>query len=251
MALEKKPEANADDEQKFIVNNRKEILRILRSLAQDMAAVSAVFGSGKDILLTAVLDIDAEANLIYLDTNANNLFNAPLLASKRTIFVCLRDGVRIQWVSTEVRMDEFEGREAFSTPIPETLRYVQKRSVFRIETPRINPVKCTIPINQGQIIEVPLVDICAEGVGIVLPDVNIPEIEKGAMFQDCSLHLPEIGIVPLNLVVMGIWEITLKNNAKSRRAGLGFVDTKSGIQSRIQRYINTLQRNRITNQTEH
>jgi flagellar brake protein len=250
MAQETKFETNSDDDKKFIVNNRKEILRILRGLAQDMATVSAVFSAGKDILLTAVVAVDPESDVIYLDTNSNNIYNDPLIRSKRTIFVSVRDGARIQWISTEVGMAEYDGREAFRVPIPETLRHVQKRGLFRIETPRISPVMCTIPLTPEVAIKVPLVDICAEGIGVTLPENAADEIEKGATFENCSLDLPEVGIVPVNLVVTGVWEITLKNGAKSRRAGFGFVDAKSATQSRVQRYINVLQRNRITNKTE-
>ncbi|OIQ88731.1 flagellar brake protein YcgR [mine drainage metagenome] len=250
MAQETKLETNSDDDKKFIVNNRKEILRILRGLAQDMATVSAVFSAGKDILLTAVVAVDPESNVIYLDTNSNNIYNDPLIRSKRTIFVSVRDGARIQWISTEVGMAEYDGREAFRVPIPETLRHVQKRGLFRIETPRINPVMCKIPLAPEVVIKVPLVDICAEGIGVTLPENAADGIEKGATFENCSLDLPEVGIVPVNLIVTGVWEITLKNGAKSRRAGFGFVDAKSATQSRVQRYINVLQRNRITNKTE-
>lgn len=237
---------NTDDAEKFIVKSRTEIVRVLRKLAHEMDIVSAVFRAGNDVLITAVLDVDPDANIIYLDTNASDEYNKRLLASKRTIFVCAKDGVKVQWLSTAVDMGEFEGREAFRVAIPETLKHVQKRGLFRIETPVIDPVICRIQVSEENSIEVPLVDICAEGIGVILPDLPVEEIQKGAVFENCSLDLPEVGVVPVTLIVMGIWKTTLKNGGVSQRAGLEFVDLRSGFQSRVQRYINLLQRSRIT-----
>ncbi len=246
MAEEKKHEIDTDDAEKFIVKSRVEILRILRKLAHEMDIVSAVFHGGKDVLITAVLGIDPEVDVIYLDTNASSVYNDPLLSSKRTIFVCAKDGVKVQWISTEVEMVEYQGREAFRVAIPETLKHVQKRGLFRIDTPVIDPVMCKIQIEEENSVQVPLVDICAEGIGVILPEPPVEEIQKGAIFENCALILPEIGVVPVTLIVMGVWKATLKNWEVSHRAGLEFVDIRSGIQSRVQRYINLLQRNRMT-----
>jgi len=244
MAQGTKNSAASDDDKKFTVNDRTEIIRILRGLARDLHTLSAVFHAGQDILLTAVLGVDPKENAVYLDTNTNQALNRRLLSSKRTIFVSNVDGVKVQWVSTEVDMGAFEGREAFRVAIPETLQRVQRRGLFRINTPLINPVMCKIPA-AGQVVEVALVDICGEGIGVVLPTPPVPEIERGAQFEGCTIDFPDIGVVQVTLFVQSVWEVALKNGMTSRRAGLEFVDMRSGTQSRVQRYINMLQRNRI------
>lgn len=245
MAQEVKNNALSDDDRKFTVNNRVEIVRILRGLAHERHTLSAIYRGGDDVLLTAVLDIDPKENVVFLDTNASKVNNNRLLTSKRTIFVSNVDGVKVQWISTEISMGEFEGLPAFRIPIPETLQRVQRRGLFRINTPMVNPLICNIPIAEDQEAEVALVDICAEGIGVVLPDPPIPEIDRGAQFENCTIHLPDLGTIKLTLFVQSVWEVTLKNGSISRRAGLEFIEPHSSIQSKVQRYINALQRARI------
>ena len=246
LLLDAKEAMNSDDAENFSVNNRELIVRIFRKLADKMDPVSAVLRDGSDVLITAVLDVNPDANAVYLDTNVSSAYNDRLLLSKRTIFVCAKEGVKVQWLSTEVDMVEYKGHEAFRIAIPETLQHIQKRRLFRIETPVINPLTCRMPISGNSTVELPLVDLCAEGFGAILPDPPVPEIKKGAIFKNCSIGLPEIGEVQVTLVVMGVWKTTLKNGVVSHRAGLEFLDIRSGIQSKVQRYINRLQRSRIT-----
>ena len=247
MTQESKNNVHSDDDKKFTVTDHTEIIRILRGLARGLDTVSAIYHGGSDIMLTAVLDIDPQQNIVYLDTNVSEATNNRLRASKRTIFVSVTDGVKVQWVSTEINFTEFEGRGAFSIAIPETLQRVQRRGLFRINTPLINPLMCKIQITENLTVDVALVDICAEGIGILLPDPLVTELERGARFEQCSINFPEIGVVPMTLIVQSVWEITLKNGSLSRRAGLEFADMRSSSQSKVQRYINTLQRIRINN----
>lgn len=236
----------ADDDKRFTVTDRKEMVRTFRGLAKDMINISAIYHGGHDMLLTAVIDVDPEKGVVYLDTNASELNNQRLRASKRTHFVTMIDGAKIQWATDSIQMDEYDGRPAFRIAIPETMQRIQRRGVFRIKTPIANPLVCKIPLPENKQATVTLADICAEGIGVVLPDEGIPEIVRGAQFENCTIDFPEIGVIAMTMTVQSTWEITLRNGSISHRAGLAFTDMRSGIQSRVQRYINNLQRARIT-----
>ena len=88
----------------------------------------------------------------------------------------------------------------------------------------------------------PLVDICAEGIGVILPSGPEPEFEKYAEFKKCTLEHEDLGVVEVDLVFKTFWEVTLVNGTKSQRAGLEFDDIPTRIQSIIQRYVYKLER---------
>lgn len=234
--------ASIDDED-FTVADRDEIVRLLSGLARNKVTLSAVFNSGKDILLTAVLEVDAAQDTILLDTSANSMSNEQLLHSQRTIFHSFSEGVKIQWVSSSIGSASYEGNKAFRITIPEKMQRIQRRGFYRVNTPIINPLLCQVTLAPDRVVDLVLVDICAEGIGVILPGDTV--LERGAQFADCKLHLPEIGTVEVALFVRSTWEVVLKNGSKSPRAGLEFAAIRPATQARIQRYINKLERSRI------
>ena len=232
----------SDDHEDFTVSDRDALISVLQGLARKNVVLSGAFNSGADLLLTAVLDVDPKENVVYLDVNANEERNQLFLQSKRVIFFSFFDGVKVQWASTAIESGEYEGRKAFLISIPEKLQRVQRRGAFRINTPITNPAICTIPLASGEEVTLPLVDICVEGIGVILPSTPVPEIQKYAEFKKCRIEHEDLGVVEATLVVQSIWEVTLKNGSKSPRAGLEFVDIRAGTQSVIQRYVYKLER---------
>lgn len=240
------------DDTRYLVHNRLEIVRVLRGLAQRRDLVSAFFNAGNELLLTSVLEVDPDNNTLFLDFSGNQTVNNRILASEKIIFVSSLDGVKIQWVSTHIDADSFEGGDAFRVAVPDQLLRLQRREYYRLTTPIIRPLICKIPLADEQVIDVALVDISAGGIGVIISQpANTPPFEKGALFPNCKIELPGIGLVEVTLRVQSTWEITLKNGNKSLRAGCEFVDMRSGMQSMIQRYIIKLERERIANAPGH
>jgi len=243
MDIDKKDSADDDD---FTVYNRDDIVGILRGLARNASTLSATFNHGTEVLLTQVLAVDIQADTIYLDTNANADSNARLLLSDRTFFVSINANATVKWTSAHVHEGMFEERKAFQVALPETLRRIQRRGVYRVATPITHPVMCRMPINDKHEVNAALVDICVEGVGVILPAPDDPAIKRGAQFPNCTITLPNVGVVTVTLAVQAIWEIPLTNGQKSRRAGLEFVSIQPGVQSLVQRYVNKLDCERIS-----
>jgi c-di-GMP-binding flagellar brake protein YcgR len=239
--------AALEDDEQFMVYNRREVAGILRDLAKQRDMLSAVFHHGKDMVLTAVVDIDFDSDAVYLDYGPDEDSNRNLLSSERTIFVTVAGGVKVQWLSSSISSVKFKGSDAFKIAIPEKLQRVQRREFYRLPTPIAKPLICKIPVSADKLLEVPLVDISTGGIGVILPDPPDPAIVKGAEFQRCTLDFPEFGTAELVLRVHGVWAVTLKNDSTSQRAGLAFVNPRAGTQSLIQRYMIKLERERIAN----
>lgn len=237
--------ASTPDDSRFLLHSKLEIVRALRGLATHNEMVSAFFNSGNELLLTSVLNVDPDGGTVLLDYGSNEVFNQHILQSEKIIFVTSLDNVKIQWVSTSIVKDTYEGRDAFRITLPEQMLRLQRREYYRLTTPVINPLKCKISTNQGLTVEVALADISAGGIGVIISQPLGVVFEVGAVFPGCRVELPGMGTAEFTLMIQNTWEITMKNGNKSLRAGCQFVDMRPGIQALIQRYIIKLERERI------
>lgn len=235
------------DNSRFLVHNRQEILRILRGLTHRNEMVSAFFNGGKDLLLTSVIDVDASRDAVILDYGSHEVLNKRILASEKIIFVTSLDSVKVQFVAHHIDPTMFEGGSAFRIPLPEQVLQLQRREYYRLTTPIVNPLKCQVPLGDGHLVEVPLADIGAGGIGIIIGNPPGVALTAGEMFPGCRINLPGIGMLEATLRIQGTFEVTLKNGSKILRSGCQFVDLRPAMQSLIQRYIIKLERERIAN----
>lgn len=238
--------AASTDDTRFLVTNRIEIVRILRGLAQRNEMVSAFFNAGSDLLLTAVLDVSSEKNAVVLDCGANEAFNQRILKAEKIIFITALDRVKIQFVSHRIESSIFERKPAFLIPLPEQVLQLQRREYYRLTTPILNPLKCIVTLDDGQVQEFPMVDISAGGIGMIIGNPPEGPLKVGSVYPGCRIDLPGIGMLELTLSVQSLFEVTLKNGSKSFRSGCQFVNLRPSMEALIQRYIIKLERERIT-----
>lgn len=236
-------DASEDEISKFAVSWKKEIVFILRAVMEKGELVSAYFNRGESFLLTSVVGVDPDRGAVYLDFGANEAMNRKILESDKIIFVSTHEKVKIQFNATRIEKVLFEGRDSFKIPLPETLIKLQRREYFRVTTPIINPLKCIVPMPDNRKIEVAIVDISIGGIGIILPPAD-PSIEPGMIFQGCHLILPDIGNIVATMEIRNVFEVTLRNGLKTKRAGCQFIDLTANMQSMIQRYIIKVERDR-------
>ncbi|HEY3327179.1 MAG TPA: flagellar brake protein [Novimethylophilus sp.] len=243
--------SSTPDDSRFLVHSNLEIVRTFRGLISRNEMVSAFFNAGNELLLTSVLAVDPDANTVMLDYGSNPAVNQRILKSEKIIFVTTLDSVKVQWVSSHIESDAFEGRDAFRIAIPQQILRLQRREYYRLTTPVINPLKCKIPTAEGMTVDITIADISAGGIGIVIAQPLGVAFEVGATFPGCRVELPGVGTAEFTLAIQSTWEVTMKNGNKSLRAGCQFVDMRPGIQALIQRYIIKLERERIANAPGH
>ncbi|MCG2586873.1 flagellar brake protein [Massilia sp. TS11] len=235
----------SDNDEEFSVYDEDVIAMNLLNLAKRATPLNATFNGGSDVLVTVVLDVDRRAGQMYLDINANDMFNQQLLASRRVMYHALHDGVKLLWHGNSVVMDDYEGQRAFRIPLPDRLQRIQRRGAYRVKTPITNPVLCKIQIDATREVTMPLFDICVEGVGVVVPQPVDPAIQKMVLFKNCKLSHEELGEVEVTVLVKALWEVTRHNGTKVQHAGLEFVNIPLQRQTQIQRFVHKLERQMI------
>lgn len=234
------------DNSRFLVENSLEIIRILRSLAQRNAMISAFFNAGKDSLLTSVLLVLPEQNKVMLDCNVNEEMNQRMLLADKIIFASSLDRIKIQFVAHHIERETFEARPAFSIPIPEQVLQLQRRDHFRLSVPVAQPVKCTLPVDHNLAYQLPIDDMSLGGLGVTIGELPDIQFEPGSIYPGCRIELPGTGVIEVSLRIQSISEVTLKNGKKSLRCGAQFINLHPSMESSIQRYLFRLEREHIS-----
>ena len=235
--------ADEGDAGSFTVSWKKEIVCILRAVMEKTELVSAYFNRGESFILTSIIDIDPDEELVFLDLGANEALNEKILDSGKIIFVTAQEKVKVQFVTNWIEKTRLEGRDVFRTEIPKSLIKLQRREYYRVTTPVVNPLKCIVLMDDKCKIEMVVADISIGGVGVVLPPADAV-VEPGMIFNGCNLVLPEIGNIVATMEIRNVFEVTLRNGLKTKRAGCQFINLSANMQSMIQRYIIKVERDR-------
>lgn len=231
----------AADNSNYIIHSRVEILYILRAIQHKNELVTAYFNQGNDFILTSIIEVNNDS--LILDYSTSEILNQRAAASDRIILVTTQDRVKVRFVVDGVEQIEHLGRPAFRAMIPSELLKLQRREYYRLSTPMVNPITCSLTRPDNSRIDLIIADISLGGIAITNYQHQIM-LEIGDKFADCHIVLPDIGTLTTGLEIRNEHEVTLKNGVKSHRAGCMFIDMPSRQQNTIQRYIIKLDRER-------
>ncbi len=234
------------DESKYLVRSRLEIAAILGQLSRSGRMITAYFSNGNDFILTAIIAVRPEQDEIIIDCGADAGANQRVLQAGKITFVAVHEQIKIQFVIDALRKTRFDGRDAFSMPLPSALLRLQRREYFRVPTPLTRPLKCLIgpqtpPVHAPA--EVTIVDISCGGIAIIASSDPV-DIEAGTCFRGCRITLPDTGEVTTDILVRSTFEVTLKNGLRQKHAGCEFLEISERNRALIQRYINNMERKR-------
>ncbi|MHB1300482.1 MAG: flagellar brake protein [Burkholderiales bacterium] len=235
------PTSVPEDSEHYL-HSKTEIVSILKDIQESRVPAALFYGGGQS-MMTAVLKVSAVKDLIYLDCNINEELNEQVEASRKLIFVSNLRSVKVQFTIPRIEITQWNDEPAFVIKLPKAIVRLQRREFYRIPTPTLDPVICTIPLPDGSSIKATVADISAGGIGIM----GAPEemrLEPMMSYENCQLALPGSEAVLVNLQAREIFNITLKNNVEKKRAGMEFLKMSNHTQSIIQRYIMKLEMER-------
>jgi len=237
----------------YRVFSRREIISLLRSIRDRNQLVSMMISGGAEAVVTSVLDIDEEQNLVVVDCAPSNMLNEKILSSKRINFETVLDQIRILFHTEEIDRCTYDGLPALCFPIPESLIRLQRREFYRVATPVANPVRCMIPVpdEDGEnivIVTTTLQNISAGGIAIV-DEKKLLDNTIGVVYKDCKLDLPGAPPITITLQIRNSQDLTLTSGKAIRRIGCMFVNLPQAQLASVQRYITKLERERNARMT--
>ena len=224
----------------FSIHSKKEIQFVLKSLARQGGQVALYYGNRETLVLSTILDVEPYG--LWLDASQNKKQNELIARSKQFYFVGIHQSVKVQFETEIVENDEYDGLDSFFIPLPRTLLRIQRREHFRLGTPAANPLKCSIPIENGQPGEqrsYPIYDISSGGLALSC-DADDSALQEGKIYTDCSISLPD-GMIYITLAVRNIFSFKKPNGDIAVRVGCQFIDLDGQVEIQLQRFITQLQ----------
>jgi len=235
-------ESEADE--RFIVRNPLQIRQLLRSLIEQRALINAHIGGRDQCFPTAVLELDEEEDLLLLD--ASPLESANRAAEADGHLLCF---AQLEKVMVRFRVDGLErvgnGQHmAFRTGLPEEVMHLQRREMYRLETPITDSPHLLLPAADGrrEALSMRVVDISGGGLAVNIPaDIHLFGMQKR---YEAELSIPEGPDLQVSLIACNERQTRLPNGTESTRIGLRFDRLPRGGDSAIQRYIFRIDRQR-------
>lgn len=236
---------SAADDERYQVYSRLEIVSILRSLAAKRELVSVHFGNG-DAMLTLVIAVDSENDQVLLDCCPDPALNARLLAARRLVCESRLAHIPIRFTAEGASATYFQGEPAFAVRLPSAMARIQRREFYRVRVPIAQPVRCEIPaahdgVAGAMLVSARVLDMSCGGLSLTdLPPAASWEL--GTVHQACRLPLPGVGTLVIDLEVVRLTHAPAGPAMRGPHAGVHFVGLNDGNRTRLQRFINELQR---------
>lgn len=240
-AADKKTELfDGGDDERFLLASKAAITNVLIELSKRPDILTAYFNHGKEYILTAVLAVIPERNLLVLDYGADEKLNQRLLACGRAVCVTKHDNISIKFSCDILQRAKFQDRHAFAAALPESLFRQQRREFFRVALPHINAVKCHIPLSDQPEVALTMTDISCGGVGL-LATTHQFNPELGTVLAGCRAELPDSGTLVFDLVVRNNSLVTQNDGSQVRRIGCAFHGLPLDKSAIIQRLVHRMQ----------
>lgn len=227
---------------KHSVTSIREITSVLQHIGEIGAKVALYYGTADEFILTTLLGVDK--NGIWLEQSIDHTHNSNLANSHQLIFVSSLNKVKIQFATGLPHLVNYQHYPAIFIPMPDYLLRIQRREYFRLLTPALNPLKCSIPCKQTplqQAREVTIMDISGGGIALTCAESDT-ELVPGERYENCRIEIPEFGTIVTTIAVKNLAIIAKPQGQNFKRAGCEFVNLESASQILLQRYVMHLQR---------
>lgn len=232
------------DAERFLLRDRRDIVRVLQALIDSRALISAHLMPGGLPCPTALLEVDPDGHVL-IDGNRQEHINQRMLGADYVMCVSQLERVRIQFRLQQLRRVDGEGPVAFSAPLPDSVLELQRRELYRLELVPGPVVTLEVPAPAEDLapLQARVLDISGGGVALAVREEDQSRFPPGAQIESCTLHLPEAGSIPVRLQVAHVSRRQALAGCPVR-VGCRFVGLPRGAESRILQYIFQVERQR-------
>jgi len=230
-----------EKQEKYLIHSQTAIRQVLGEISKKPDLVTAYFNGDEGHLITVVLAVLPERNLLVFDRGPDEAQNRRLLELGQMTCVTRHKEILIRFTVREVKSARYQGQHVFAAPIPEELLRLQRREYFRVHTPVLNPVLCRIPQTAGGSFHLPLTDISVGGTGMLDKSMQF-ESQAGDILKNCVLIYPDNqGQFDVDLQVRSVFATGTEQPNPMLRIGAAFLNLSMDQTAFIQRYIHRLQ----------
>lgn len=233
-----------EDAERYMLHDPREIARVLQSLADAGALISASIVPGGLPCPTALLDVDRDGNVL-IDGNHQETVNQRIASAHYLACVSQLDRVRIQFrLQGLVRVDN-DGRVAFAAAAPESLLKLQRRELYRLQLVPGPVVTVELPAT-GELdapLQVRVLDLSGGGLALSVRDDDRSRFASRRRLEGCQLRLPDTGPLAVDLEVCHLSQHEPLAGG-TLRAGCRFLSLSPHAEKQILQYIFRVERQR-------
>ena len=230
------------EDNKFRVSSKPAIQSILGAVKQRNILVALHFGHNNDYILTSILAINPELQRIVVDFGEAEKLSKIALDTKEVTFVTSQEQSKIQFTCTGIKKIQFEGRNAFSIELPESILHIKKRQYYQITKPSSTKLKCIVPLPNeyhSNSTEIIVHDISCGGITLSEQD-SLVNFECGEVYNNCQIDLPGVGTLNIAIRVKNTYKVTLDNGLICKHAGCEFINSPQEMLEMVRQYISKL-----------
>ena len=226
---------NIENMEHYMLHGRGEIVQKLRQLSKSNSLVTVHF-SGHSIL-TTIVDVLTDRNLLVLDFGADKEANEILVKSERAIVKTDFQGISAQFTIDNIRKARMQGNPSFACPLPESVLWVQRREFYRVKIPMSENVTCELIHGDMHRSEYPVLDISTGGIALFDKN-NELELEPGNVFHNSKLVLGDHDAAFLNLEIRNRIPLNPNEPSQGNRCGCAFLNLSGDFSASLQKFIN-------------
>lgn len=229
-----------ENHERYILHSEGEIRAQLLKLAKKPDIITAYFNGGGNFILTAVLGVVKERNLVVLDVGPDDENTRKAIAADKLICTTKNMGVAVKFTVENLQSAKYQGKPAIAAPLPQSLYRLQRREFFRVQVPRINAPTCEIPLDDGRSTTLKIIDISVGGLCMLVPEGSFqPKLRE--VYENCLIRLPEFGELNLDIEIRNKGTFHTSKNEAIPRVGAAFINLTMQDNLYLQRYIYHLQ----------
>lgn len=225
---------------KYLLRTSREIIPLLKSLAKKPDLITAKIPNSGHMVITAVLDVLPNRNLIILDYGSEESLNQKLLAADRVICTTRHEMVETRFKCSNVNRVKYKGAPAFAAPIPVSVVHLQRREYFRIKPLISHPAYLGLMRDGEVALKIKVIDMSVRGMSLEDREFQL-NVSEGDLIENCKLTLPASPSLKVDLEIRYMTNIDLKEGHTTNRVGGRFINLNQGDEFTLQRFINTVQ----------
>ena len=233
--------SEADD--RFLVRNPRRVRELLQAMISQRSLINAHLAGRDQSFPTAILEIDEDDGWLLLDGSPVESANRAAEEASHLLCFGQLDKVLVRFRLEGLARVTEDRHVAFRAALPEDICYLQRRELYRLETPIADSPQLLVYDPDGRQQDLRVVDISGGGLAVTVP-VGSPMFSLQKRYADCTLLLPDHAPLRISLVACNERVMKMPNGVELQRVGLRFDGLPRGGDSAIQRYIFRIERQR-------
>ncbi|CNI27398.1 MULTISPECIES: flagellar brake protein [Yersinia] len=194
----------------FVKTNKLAICAILRDLKKNDTAVMVIHARGQ--FISRILDVVPETNQFIFDFGSVAHENIAALAANQLTIIAEPTGAKIEFICNPLKEIKYLSLPAFSTVIPESLYFIQRREYFRVNIPQWPAYYCSGKFADGSKFSYTLADVSLGGMGLYAVKGSEFPVQDCGILRDVSVDLCGFGIFKLDLQFIRAIDKQVVNN---------------------------------------